>query len=242
MNLWKSLINLLLPPRCLKCGKILSERNALCPECFQTINFISRPFCYHCGRPFLSEKNLDFGKKQYCPDCLKQKRPLFNLQRSAFIYDDFSKHLILNLKFFDRPADAEALANLLLGAGQDIWKEEPDLLLPVPLHRKRLISRKYNQSALLAKYLTAKTFIPTDYFSLIRPENTIPQATLKGRARRTNLKHAFAVTDSQNLKGKKVVLIDDVMTTGSTLNECAKVLHKAGVKEIYSLTLARTIE
>ncbi|MBP5215834.1 MAG: ComF family protein [Alphaproteobacteria bacterium] len=240
MNLWKRLLNLLLPPRCIKCGKILSEKNALCADCFKQINFIGKPFCHCCGTPFKSEKNLKFAKKQLCANCLKQKRHLFSLQRSCFVYDDFSKSLIINLKFNDCTADAETLAAMLYNAGKDIWDDQPDILIPVPLHKKRLLKRKYNQSALLVKYLSARTFIKADYLSLIRQENTIPQVQLKGKARRNNLKHAFAVAKPQNIKNKKVVLVDDVMTTGSTLNECAKVLLKNGAAAVYSLTLART--
>lgn len=235
-----ALINLILPLRCIKCGKILNEHNGLCSDCFNQIQFISAPYCARCGRPFLNESGLKSGKKQLCGQCLKQKRPLFTLQRSAFVYNDESKNIILDFKFRDKTASAETLANLLFTAGHDIWEEKPDLLIPVPLHRMRLLHRRYNQSALLVKYLAQKSGIAADYMSLIRRQNTIPQVQLSGNARRHNLKKAFAVRFPQNLKGKNVVLIDDVETTGSTLNECAHVLKKAGVRKIYALTLART--
>lgn len=240
MSLLHKFFNLLLPPRCLKCGKILSEHNGLCAECFNKIRFISAPMCYCCGRPFTNSNNLKFAAKQLCGTCLQKKKHLFALQRSAFIYDDESKKLILDFKFRDRTANAETLANMLYAAGTDIWQQNPDVLIPVPIHRLRLIKRRYNQSAELAKHLSDKIQIPTDFNSLIRCRNTIPQVELSGHARRNNLKQAFAVKYPQNIKGKKVVLIDDVSTTGSTLNECAKALHKAGAAEIYALTLART--
>jgi len=164
------------------------------------------------------------------------------MQRSSFIYDDFSKQLIFDLKFHDKTQNANILANLLFSAGHDIWQKNPDLLLAVPLHRLRLLQRRYNQSALLVKYLSRKTGISADYTSFIRAKNTIPQVELSGNARRNNLRHAFMVKYPQNIKDKKIVLVDDVRTTGSTLNECAKVLLKAGAKEIYALTLARTEE
>lgn len=240
MPLLQKLFNLLLPPRCLKCGKILNAHNGLCAECFNKIRFISAPMCYCCGRPFGTTFGVKFAAKQLCGQCLQKKKHLFNMQRSAFIYDDESKDLILDLKFRDKTANAETLANMLYAAGADIWKQNPDLLIAVPIHRLRLIKRRYNQSAELAKYLSRKTQIPTDFDSLIRCRNTVPQVELSGKARRNNLKQAFTVVATQNIKGKKVVLIDDVSTTGSTLNECAEVLHKAGVAEIYALTLART--
>ena len=240
MLLLQQIINLLLPPRCIKCGKILSSRNRLCAECFNKIGFISAPMCYCCGRPFTGTVGVKFAAKQLCGECLKQQKYLFKFKRSAFIYDDESKNLILDLKFRDKTAHASALADFLYAAGTDIWKEEPNLLMPVPIHRWRLLSRRYNQCALLAHPLAQKTNIPVDCRSLVRLQNTIPQVKLSGNARRSNLKHAFAVKYPQNINGKKIVLIDDVSTTGSTLNECAKVLRKAGATEVYALTLART--
>lgn len=240
MKILNAILNILLPPRCIKCGKILAGKNGLCAECFGKIRFISAPLCHRCGRPFLSDNNLKFRAIQYCGECLRKKRFLFEMMRSAFIYDDESKNLILDLKFRDKTGYAETLSGLLYSAGADIWKENPDLIIPVPIHRLRLLQRRYNQSALLADFLAHKTQIPTDCRSLIRCRNTVPQVQLSGKARRNNLKQAFEVMKPQNIKGRKIVLIDDVSTTGSTLNECAKVLHKAGAAKIYALTLART--
>lgn len=240
MKFWKRLLNLFLPPRCICCGKILSENNGLCSECFNLINFISAPYCYKCGRPFAKEIGLKFAARQCCGNCLQKKKHLFAMQRSAFVYDDFSKNLILDFKFRDKTVSAETLSNMLFMTGADIWRENPDLIIPVPIHRKRLLKRRYNQSSLLVGYLSARTKVKADYDSLIREQNTIPQVMLSGSARRKNLRHAFAVKYPQKIKGKKIVLVDDVETTGSTLSECAKVLLKAGAKEVYSLTLART--
>ena len=242
MRIWQYFLNMILPPRCIKCGQVLSERNGICPDCFAKITFISSPLCHCCGRPFAGGADVKFGAVQYCGECLRKKKRLFTMQRSAFVYNDESKDLILNLKFRDRTGTAETLADLLYTAGIDIWKEKPDLIIPVPIHRLRLLQRRYNQSALLCKYLAQKTGIAADYETLVRQRNTVPQVQLSGTARRNNLKQAFATANPQKFKGKKVVLIDDVSTTGSTLNECAKVLHKAGAAAIYALTLARTEE
>lgn len=240
MPWWNILINFILPPRCIKCGKILSEHNGLCHDCFSKIQFISAPYCACCGRPFFNESGLTFGKKQLCGQCLQQKKHLFVMQRSSFIYDDESKNLILDFKFKDKTVYAETLAGMLFTAGHDIWRQKPDVIIPVPIHALRLLHRRYNQSALLAKNLSLKTNIPVDYLSLVRRQNTIPQVKLSGEARRRNLKKAFCVDNPKNIKGKNIVLIDDVETTGSTLNECAKVLKQAGANKIYALTLART--
>lgn len=240
MNILKFFINMLLPPRCIKCGEILHEHNGLCAECFAKIDFISEPLCYCCGRPFTDITGIKYAKKQICGNCAKEKKHLFEMQRSAFVYDDNSKNLIIDFKFHDKTVSAEVLANMLFVAGKDIWTENPDYLLPVPLHKKRLHERRYNQAALLCKYLSKRTMIETDYFSLQRVLNTIPQVSLTGEKRHNNLKNAFELKNSEKFKGKSVVIVDDVKTTGSTLNECAKVLRKAGVKNIYSLTLAQT--
>lgn len=240
MGLLQNFISLILPPRCIKCGKVLDGHNGLCAECFGKIDFISAPMCYCCGRPFDSAAHIKYNAKQCCANCLKKKRHLFVMQRSAFIYNDESKNMILDLKFRDKTFAAPVLANMLFAAGRDIWEQKPDLIVPVPIHYLRMLKRRYNQSALLVKYLSPRAGVMADYTSLIRHENTIPQVQLSGEARRKNLTTAFMVKYPQNIKGKKIVLIDDVVTTGSTLNECAKVLRRAGAKAVYSITLART--
>lgn len=237
---FKTIINLLLPPRCIKCGKILGENNGLCSDCFREIDFISEPFCHRCGRPFTSEAGIKTDAINYCGKCLQTKRFLFTMQRSAFIYNDNSKNLILDFKFRDKTVSAATLSNLLFVAGKDIWAHKPHLLMPVPLHHTRLVQRRYNQSALLVKELADKTGISADYCNLYRKHKTIPQVKLTGQARRRNLHNVFAIQDAAAIKNKKIVLIDDVSTTGSTLNECAKALKKGGAAEIYSLTLAHT--
>ena len=243
MNLLlKYFINTILPPRCIRCGKILAEQNGLCAECFQKISFVSEPHCKRCGFPFLSESEQYNSIGQLCGECMKERRPLFDLRRFAFIYDDESKNLILGFKFLDKTGYAETLANLLRRAGTDIWKENPDLLIPVPIHRRRLLERRYNQSALLVKELAKQTGIAANYTALQRVRHTVPQVELSGSARRNNLRRAVAVKDVSKIKGRKVVLVDDVETTGSTLKECAKVLKKAGAVKIYALTLSRPVK
>lgn len=240
MSLFRNFINMILPPRCLKCGQVLGAQNGLCADCFKKISFIGEPLCYRCGRPFADEMHLKSGVRHLCGACVKEKRPLFAMRRSAFLYNDESKKLILDFKFKDKTFSAETLANILYGAGRDIWPENPDVIIPVPIHWTRLLKRRYNQSALLVKYLSSRSAVSADYSSLVRKKNTVPQVQLVGAARRRNLLQAFAVKYPQNIKGKKIVLVDDVETTGSTLKECAKVLKKAGAAKIYALTLART--
>ena len=239
IRLIKKFIDLILPPRCLICGKIIGADNALCPECFNNLTFITKPYCQHCGRP-LSFTNLD--KDLYCPKCLTKKDTAFYLCRSAIQYDEYSKKLILDFKFADHLENRYLLTQWLCLAGKDIFETHPDIILPVPLHYSRLFWRKYNQSAILARELSKKTNISARYDILKKYRYTKPQVICSGKQRRKNIKDAFIVTKPDFVKGKNIVLLDDVYTTGSTLKECAKILKKAGAKNISALTVARVIE
>ena len=233
---FQKILNMILPPKCLCCGKIIRDENGFCADCFQKINFITAPYCARCGLPF---ENAPQGKKLLCTDCLKDKNPLFRMCRSAVKYDDFFKKNILAFKFMDKTQNAVVFAKILKLAGKDIFEKGADVLMPVPLHFKRLVTRRYNQSALMAKELARLTGLSVDTFSLVKIKPTKPQIRYSGRARVKNVKDAFSVADVSCVKGKRIVLIDDVMTTGSTLKECAKALHKAGAKSVDCITVAR---
>lgn len=236
-KIFRDILNFLLPPRCINCGRIVEEENGLCPECFHQTTFISAPYCRHCGLPFADTSELN--KKMLCPECLKDKKPLFRLCRSAIKYDDTSKNTILAFKFMDKTENAKVFARWLKLAGKDIFEAKADLLVPVPLHYARLVKRRYNQSALLATELTRLTGIATDYTSLVKFKSTHPQVNFSGAARVKNIKGAFKVKYPEKVAGKRIVLIDDVMTTGSTLRECAKVLLASGAASVDALTIAR---
>ena len=237
LNYLQKIIDLILPPRCLLCGKILSGENGLCEECFAKINFISEPICKKCGRPLSAGVSVPT-----CPLCVNDENTPFRMQRSRVAYDEASRPLLVNLKFHDKTENAPFLAKWLLTAGRDIWKEGADILMPVPMHKARLRRRKFNQSALLCRELSLLTGIPVDYTSLIRCRNTKPQVECNGSARKQNVKNAFKVLSAEKLKDKRIVLVDDVMTTGSTLRECSLELLKIGVKSVDALTVARVIK
>lgn len=235
MNKWLSLlINAILPPRCLYCGKITNNDDSLCADCFDKITFITHPYCIHCGAPLIDKSIGDL----YCANCLTKKDNL-RYCRSAIIYDNFSKKLILDFKFFDHIENKKLLANWMFFAGKDIFDAGVDLIIPIPLHHLRLFKRKYNQSAILSAELSKLTNIKTDYKSFIKIRSTQPQSECSGKKRITNIKNAFIVKFPENIKGKRILLIDDVYTTGSTLRECAKVLKKAGAKSVDALTIAK---
>jgi len=236
MGFWKHILDCLLPPRCLLCGTVLNGEAGLCPECFNKIDFISAPYCPRCGRPY---SNAEQG---LCGPCLKEKHPLFRMSRSAYRYTDDSKPLILAFKFYDKTENAPVLAQMMYRAGADIFSAGVDVIIPIPLHFSRLIKRRYNQSALLAKYLGRLSGVTVDYTSVLRHRQTRPQVEFSGRARIKNVKDAFRVKRPERIKGKRILLIDDVMTTGSTLRECALALKKAGAVSVDTLTIARVLD
>ncbi len=236
MSLWADIISVFLPPRCIKCGTILSQDDGLCPDCFNEINFISAPYCQKCGQPFEAAPS---SSKMLCVSCLQKVKTPFRLSRSAVHYDDSSKPLLLSFKFHDRTDNAKTLAKWLNLAGQDIWKEGVDLIVPIPLHYTRLMKRRYNQSGLLAAELGKMTGLPVDYTAVARHKKTRPQVEFSGHERIKNVKGVFSVKHPEKIKGKRIVLIDDVMTTGSTLKECALAMLSAGAKSVDALTVAR---
>lgn len=237
MKILRSLLDLILPPRCISCGKIVSEENGLCPECFSRITFISKPYCRRCGLPFADSVPAD--KNMLCPECLKAKKSLIGMSRSAVKYDEHSKNTILALKFMDKTENAAIFAKWLKIAGKDIFESGADLLVPVPLHYRRLVARRYNQSALLAAELSKLTGLEISCSSLVKHKPTKPQASVSGEERIKNVKGVFSVKNPDAVRGRHVVLIDDVYTTGSTVRECAAALHEAGAAEIDALTIAR---
>lgn len=239
MRIWEQILNCFLPPRCLRCGKVLKENTGLCSGCIQEIHFITEPYCHKCGHPFefLEERQ----GRLLCGRCLKNKTAPFRLSRSAFAYDDASKNLILSFKFHDKTENAKLLAQMMWVAGRDIFETGVDVIMPVPLHYSRLLKRRFNQSALLGRELSKLSGVPCDSLSLIRHKKTRPQVELSGMERRRNVRNVFSVKRVEAVKGKRILLIDDVLTTGATLRECARALRSAGAKSVDTLTAGRVI-
>jgi ComF family protein len=237
-RVFKALLDLLLPSFCLACEKPLGSLPDLlfCPECLPRLHCIESPLCPCCGRVYL----VAAGGDHHCGTCLTTGRH-FSRARAVFLYQEPLKKVIHRFKYQGKtdclPSFARFAGNLPQLAGE----ERPDWIVPVPLHPTRLRERGFNQSLLLARAFFPKDrrIIP-DLLVRLRP--TEPQTTFNGAARRANLKNAFAVLQPHRLAGKKILLIDDVYTTGTTVNECARVLKKAGAAEVAVLTLARVSE
>lgn len=235
-QLASSFIDFILPPHCPICKKSLQNAHGLCPDCFAHIRFITPPLCHKCGRPF----EFQIPEEPLCGVCCT-KIPLFKKARAAFIYDSFSKELILPFKHGDKTELTPLLTTLMMTAGADIFPET-DIILAVPLHKIRLIKRKYNQAGLLAKALSERLHKPYLPHILIRHKATSSQGHMRVAERKRNVSNAFKIQNPALIKGKNILLIDDVMTTGATLNECTKILLKSGAKSVSYLTLARVLK
>lgn len=231
------LINLLLPPRCPMSGDIVDSPGTLSSAVWATLTFIEPPCCQICGLPF----SFAIEEGALCGPCLADL-PVFGKARSALVYNDASRDIILSFKHGDRLDSVPALVPFLKRAGAGLI-EEADILMPVPLHRWRLLMRRFNQAGLLAQALGRVSGKPVLLDSLMRKRPTPSQGHLNAGQRAKNVKNAFEVLLKHHrlIAGKNILLIDDVYTTGSTVSECAQALLKAGAAGVNVLTLARVV-
>ncbi len=230
------LLDALLPPRCPVTGQIVAENGTVAPELWSRLNFIQKPFCKTCGNPFA---HGDANDDLTCGACMRET-PAFTRARASLRYDEASAGMILSFKHGDKTLLANVFATWLAHSGAELL-EGADYLIPVPLHRWRLLKRRYNQAGLLAAALSRKTSIPVLNFTLKRKRATESQGH-KSRAQRfENLQGALVVENAAKIAGKKLIVIDDVMTSGATVSECAKALLRAGAAQIDVLTLARIV-
>ena len=219
-------LDLLLPPTCILCSAQVDAPGLLCGACFGELNAIGAPFCECCGVPFeLAWHAAEGGLCQHCVDT----PPPFERARAALNYDKASRRLVLPFKHGDRIEFAAILARLMVRAGA-ILLREADFLVPVPLHRRRLFVRRYNQAALLARALRRMTGRPVMVDALVRRHATRTLGGKSAAERREEVAGAFAVRPRRAslLEGRRILLIDDVMTSGATAAACAETLLAAG--------------
>ncbi|MBV9852891.1 MAG: ComF family protein [Armatimonadetes bacterium] len=225
-------LSLLYPPRCLLCRTLGAA--CLCDACARQIAPVPESLCARCGLGLSPEG----GGCHHCA----LRRPAFDRARAMGAYEGVLRAAVHQFKYRDRPQMAEPLGLLLAdhARAQSVALHDLrfDALLPVPMHPIRRRLRGYNQSERLARVLARDLGLPLEVKSLIRTRATRPQVGLTGDARRHNLRGAFAVPRPAKVAGRTLLLVDDVVTTGSTLSECAAILKAAGAKAVYALTLA----
>lgn len=240
------LLSLLYPTVCPVCGTILTRAVAadanpyICSACYPKISFPAEPRCLNCSRPLFD------GSEELCPECRKRKYH-FDQSASLMLHDEVSKKILYDLKYHNKRDNARMLA--WEAARREGWRLgmwKIDAVIPVPLHKKREISRGYNQAQILAeRFLKCLSPAPGDVDVdgnfLIRIRRTKAQKELSGEQRKANIRDAFAVNDREppdKYHGKNILLIDDIYTSGATLSECARVLKRHGARHVYCLTFA----
>ncbi|MFD0986193.1 ComF family protein [Methyloligella solikamskensis] len=230
--------DLLLPPVCIGCRTSIDRHGQLCGACWSKIDFITSPICDRLGIPLPFET----GEVMLSAAAMADP-PAYDRARAAACYTTTMRELIQSFKYRDRQEGLPLFGRWLAQAGSDILADA-DLLIPVPLHRSKLWSRRFNQSALLTSEVARLSGVPAEVTLLKRTRKTMSQVGLSADQRRRNVSGAFGVDAkrTESLKGASVVVVDDVITTGATIEACARVLRKAGAARVDALALARAVE
>ena len=237
-SLGSALLDFIFPPLCHVCRSFIPDAGSMhiCPDCLASMGPVPEPACTICGIPFLGA-----GDCHACGACLLDP-PSYDAARAALVYDGPAREMIHRFKYnyqthLRRPLallTASRLASFISG-------HQAELLVPVPLHARRLRRRGFNQAVLLGEVLAKEWGVPLKRRAMQRIRWTEPQINLSAAERRDNVKGAFAVADPAQVAGRNVVLVDDVLTTGSTVQECARVLKKAGAGHVLVVTAARAL-
>jgi len=230
-------LDMLFPPRCLKCGGETDATGGLCADCWPKITFLTPPHCACCGQPFPYE----VGEGALCGACM-QGAPNYERARAVFAYGEESRALVLSFKHADATHAAPSYGRWLARAGAELLADA-ELVVPVPLHRRRLFMRRYNQAALLAHAVGKIADRPVGADVLLRVKATTPHVDMGRLARLRNVAGAFALHPAwkERISGKRILLVDDVYTTGATVGGCAAVLKRGGARAVDVLTLARVV-
>lgn len=235
----RSLIALFFPPRCGVCVMLLEADSGggICPTCTAAMRHVPEPRCIQCGQPFPDSASAEHR----CMRCLKDP-PHFDRVRSVFVYEEPVQSAILDFKFHGRSGLRFFFSETLL-TESDILSEAPrrlDAIVPVPLHRFKLIERGYNQTALLAEELSRAVGVRVERTGLRKVRRTPPQSSLPREERERSLRGAFQA-ERGRFDGRRILMVDDVMTTGATLSECARTLKAAGAARVEAVTVARAL-
>lgn len=236
VKIFNQILNFLYPPSCPICGELVESHGALCAKCWKEFNWISNPKCFKCGYPFPAD--LDLGPTPMCPHCAAGECDL-DFIRSACVYDDVSKNIMLPFKHASALKYQNLMARAMINCLRDL-NLDIDVVIPVPLARKRLWYRGYNQATLLARPISKHFNATLDVDSLSRKYK--PDMGHKtAKQRRENVHGVFKVIDKNKIAGKKILLVDDVMTSGATFYELNRVLRKAGAISVSAVSFCRVV-
>ena len=236
-RLSRIVLDAVLPPRCLKCGDILAAAQGLCPDCWRQLTWLGAPCCACCGQPFPFES----GPDARCGGCLRNP-PAYDRARAVFRYDDASRDLVIGLKHADRTETVPTLAGWMARAGATLL-DSAELIVPVPLHWSRLAARRFNQAGLLAQAIGRAADRPVQVQALVRRRATRSQGHLGRLARFRNVKGSIILNARQvtAVANRRILLVDDVITTGATVESAAKALISAGARGVDVLALAKVV-
>jgi ComF family protein len=227
----RSILDFALPPRCAGCGVVVSDVHSFCTDCWGQIDFLGETGCGTCGLP------LEATEAVTCGPCLAQP-PRIARTRAAVAYGDLTRSLAIRRKYGRKVAISRTMARYM---GPQVARRDDPVLVPVPLHRTRLWTRGFNQSALVARELSRRLDLRSEPLALKRVKRTPALKGMSASQRRKTVSGAFTVRDKAVVAGRTVVLIDDVLTTGSTAEACARTLQRAGAARVELITWARVV-
>jgi ComF family protein len=240
-GLFRRVLRFLLPVHCANCGSLLTDDRVshFCAGCWSTISLMPAARCARCDHPFPSTIATTYSPHHTCQTCV-ERPPSYTKAWTLYPYVPPLQNAICLLKYHGKVSLVSSLAALMIDRLPPL--DFVDLIMPVPLHPQRLREREFNQSLLLADHIGRHLDIPVSYANLIRTAHVPAQTTLSRTSRLKNLRRAFTLRHPDAILNKRILLMDDVFTTGTTVNECAKTLRRAGSDDVFVMTLGRTMD